>query len=418
MQAMPSLYNDPVQMEPLFIERSRPLHAPLLGLAHELSEASACLDAGLNPLTAGSLADLVAGMNCYYSNLIEGQRTLPVDIEQALRDVRKPDQQRLKSLALAHVATDKWARTQPLDRQALRSFIEATHRRFCDDLPDELLRLDDGTLIEPGRIRQRDVRVGYHVAPAWQTLDAFLGRFVEAYGKSLEGAQQGGANKLDAIVASCCAHHRFVWIHPFLDGNGRVARILFDAMLRASGLNGAALWSMSRGFAKTVDDYMRCVAEADHPRMGNLDGRGNLSEKRLFEFCEYALRTAIDQARYMAGIFDLGKIAQRAQGYFQQVRFDLKGREAWELFMRAYVYGEFERGEAGRITGLAERTARELLNTLCDEGFLESETPKGKVRAGFPVHALGSLLPNLYPAGDLDVDIEKFKAERRHLRLR
>ena len=65
-------YDDPAQMEPLVIDESRPLYHPLIGLAHELSEASACLDASLVPATAKSLAELVAEMNCYYSNLIEG----------------------------------------------------------------------------------------------------------------------------------------------------------------------------------------------------------------------------------------------------------------------------------------------------------------------------------------------------------
>jgi hypothetical protein len=43
------------------------------------------------------------------------------------------------------------------------------------------------------------------------------------------------------------------------------------------------------------------------------------------------------------------------------------------------------------------------VSQLTAEGFLVSDTPKGKLRVGFPVHALGSLLPNLYPAGDVDV---------------
>jgi DNA-binding IclR family transcriptional regulator len=64
--------------------------------------------------------------------------------------------------------------------------------------------------------------------------------------------------------------------------------------------------------------------------------------------------------------------------------------------------GAFERGEAAHLTCIPERTARNILSQLVREGFLVSDTPKGKVYAGFPAHALGSLLPNLYPAGDVD----------------
>gem|GEM_PF-2301487 len=71
------------------------------------------------------------------------------------------------------------------------------------------------------------------------------------------------------------------------------------------------------------------------------------------------------------------------------------------MYLHAFSRGEFERMQAARITRLSERTARDVLNTLVKERFLVSETPKGKVRVGFPMHVLGSLLPNLYPAGDL-----------------
>ncbi|WP_210189661.1 Fic family protein [Bradyrhizobium brasilense] len=54
-------------------------------------------------------------------------------------------------------------------------------------------------------------------------LPRFLTRFEEAYAK---------LGKTDAIVASACTHHRLLWIHPFLDGNGRVARLMSYAMQR------------------------------------------------------------------------------------------------------------------------------------------------------------------------------------------
>ena len=83
------------------------------------------------------------------------------------------------------------------------------------------------------------------------------------------------------------------------------------------------------------------------------------------------------------------------------MRTDLRAESAY-LYLEALTRGGFERGEAQRITGLAERTARDVLSSLTKEGFLLSDTPKGRVRAGFPVKALGTFLPNLYPAGDVD----------------
>lgn len=395
---MALLYDQPVQMEPLFIDSSRPAYGALIGQAHELSEASARLDASLAPQTAKSLSDLVAGMNCYYSNLIEGHHTLPLEIELALHDMKTTD---VKTLALAHIRTDQWAQGQLVDRDSMLPFALEIHRRFCEQLPCDLLILKDGSDMTPGQIRTSQVQVGSHIAPKADSLEKFLDRFSTVYAGYLEKSKLGGIHKLQAILAAFIAHHRFVWIHPFPDGNGRVSRILLDAMLRQCGVNQTKLWSMSRGFAKTAETYKSMLAAADQPRMGDLDGRGTLSEKTLIKYCEYAINTAIDQARFMAQMFALDNFKSRAQHFFRKVRFDLKPESAY-LYLQAFTNGEFERMEAGRITGLSERTARNVLNQLIKEGFLVSDTPKGKVRIGFPVHSLGSLLPNLYPAGDVD----------------
>lgn len=413
---MPDFHDDPVHMEPLVLDGSRPLLDPLLGLAHDLSEASACLDAALPAATARSLSRLVAGMNCYYSNLIEGHKTLPIDIEQALhRPGERGEQGALQSLALAHIEADRWARQQSLDKDALQPFLLEVHRQFGRHLPPELLTLGDGSTMVPGEFRNREVSVGRHLAPKAMSLGRFLERYAQVYGPKLAWAKAGGLSRLDGIVASFAAHHRLAWIHPFPDGNGRVARITLDAMLRDCGLNRTCLWSMSRGFAKTADDYKARLAGADEPRRGDLDGRGNLSERGLAEFCAYGLQTAIDQARFMGRMFALDQFRARAEGYFRRVRLDLKPESA-HLFLHAFGLGEFERGEAGRLTGLPERTARNVLGELVAEGLLVSDSPKGKVRAGFPVHALGSLLPNLYPAGDVDIAPVAIRRPRRRRR--
>lgn len=61
------------------------------------------------------------------------------------------------------------------------------------------------------------------------------------------------------------------------------------------------------------------------------------------------------------------------------------------------IRGAFDRGEASRIAGLPERTARRVLRGLIDEGLLSSETEKGPVSLRFPAHALEALFPRLYP---------------------
>jgi Fic family protein len=392
-------FTSPTQMEPLLIGSGRPGSDELLGLAHELSEASAVLEGKLNTRTAQSLSNLVVGMNCYYSNLIEGHPTLPVDIAQAMKIHGAREQRNLRSLSSAHIEADQWARRQDLLSVGILPFVSALHRIFVENLPASELRLENGKVIKPGKFRftpDEDVIVGLHHAPNPATLNAFLERFAQVYTQTMCQAAQGGALRLHAIASCFMAHHRFVWIHPFMDGNGRVARILLDAMLRSCGLNQTSVWSMSRGFAKSHAEYINKLAGADLARQGDYDGRGNLSEKKLLDWCVYSMNTAKDQASFMTDLFGLNPLRKRVEQYFQIVRVDLKPESA-KLIMHALTEGEFDRMEAGRVTGMPERTARQVLASLVKEQFLISDTPKGRVRAGFPLESLEYILPNLYP---------------------
>src|SRR5690606_10154777 len=112
---------------------------------------------------------------------------------------------------------------------------------FCELLPDDLLWVEDPATkdrirVVPGELRKRDVQVGTHVAVSPGALPRFLERFSEVY---------GSVGRAEAIIATAAAHHRLLWIHPFIDGNGRVARLMSHAML-LDLLDTGGVWSVAR----------------------------------------------------------------------------------------------------------------------------------------------------------------------------
>src|SRR5687768_2493678 len=117
----------------------------------------------------------------------------------------------------------------------------------------------------------------------------FLHRFEEVYSK---------LGKTETILALSAAHHRLTWIHPFLHGNGRVARLISHAIL-LEALDSGAVWSVARGLARNVDIYRRHLAACDLTRRNDLDGRGNLSEENLAAFTRFILVTCLDQVTFM-----------------------------------------------------------------------------------------------------------------------
>jgi Fic family protein len=113
-------------------------------------------------------------------------------------------------------------------------------------------------------------------------------------------------------MAMAAAHHRFAYIHPFPDGNGRVGRLISHAMAHKIGLGAYGLWSISRGLARGLEagpngrgEYKAMLARTDMPRQGDLDGRGNLSERALAEWVLWFVRVCRDQVDFMSGLFDI-----------------------------------------------------------------------------------------------------------------
>jgi Fic family protein len=368
----------------------------------ELSAASATLGKSLHPRTAANLADLVRIMNTYYSNLIEGHDTRPRDIERALAgDFAKDEKRRnLQREAAAHVrlqaAIDRMAAQGQLPEPASAEFIQWLHSEFYRDADESILRVMGAGrefVMRPGEWRSKrehDVAVGRHEPPSSDRVNSFMAYFEKRY----RFEKLGMAGRVLSIPA---AHHRFNYIHPFPDGNGRVSRLMSHAMAHRSGIAAHGLWSISRGLARGLtsrNDYRAMMDHADMPRQGDLGGRGNLSRRALADFTLWFLRVCVDQVTFMASLFDLGTLAKRLR--IHAARHELKP-EAVRLLEEALTRGEFERGEISRITGLPERTARRVFNDVAGLGLLASEMPKGPVSLRFPADTVDALFPRLFP---------------------
>ncbi|RTL44301.1 MAG: Fic family protein [Burkholderiales bacterium] len=374
----------------------------MLAQAHDLSRAALAMAA--QPLPE-ELRGLLRAMNSYYSNRIEGQHTRPLELAQALRhdfsgDARLAARQRL---ALAHIDAEAALEARFMGDAGLHALygdaaLRDIHRELFARLPEADQRTAEGEPISPGAWRAREVQVGRHVAPAAASVPALIRRWGEVY----SGARRGEAT----LVALAAAHQRLGWIHPFIDGNGRVMRLHTHLGLTALGYT-RGLWSPLRGFARSVDRYYGLIAAADEPRRGDLDGRGNLSEAALVDWIAYVLDTCLDQVRFMTGLLQLSAMEGRIAACLQFEQSTLKNGvrpEALRPLHYLFLSGtSLERGEFKRMTGLGERTAVSLLSALLRRGLLATDSPQGRVRFGLPLHALRFYFPALWPEAEADV---------------
>lgn len=361
-------------------------------LASELIEKTAVISAKFSKRTAISLASLSCRMNCYYSNLIEGHSTTLAEMESALKEEFSDDkgirnmQLEIRALTRLQATVDALSFKGELPSPTSIEFITDLHKCFYNDVPEDLLVVGD-TRIIPGKFRDRPVKVGHHFPPEPESLEAFMVYFMRQFNLT-------NMSKLSRVIVIPAAHHRLAYIHPFLDGNGRVCRLMSHCMAMYSGIGAGGIWSIARGLAKGKDGvmYMEMMQAADSPRQGDLDGRGNLSRKELIEFTNWFLAVCIDQVDFMSSLYDFEGLGKRMEQYIMDKRLHT---DSIKILKGLLTHGELTRGDACGLTGFKDRQARNILYALLEDGILYSDSPRGKVTLQFSLVSLDTLFPNL-----------------------
>jgi len=383
-------------MEPLLIGGDSRRRPALTDLAVELAAKSAGFRRSLPESLLSSLADLVRSMNCYYSNLIEGHDTHPIDIERALKgdyskDAKKRD---LQLEAKAHITVQRWIDSGGLKGRAVTAeSIREIHKRFCEQLPNDLLWVEDPATKEkikviPGEFRDRAVAVGRHIPVRAPAVPRFLERFEEVY---------SNLGKTETIIAAAAAHHRLAWIHPFLDGNGRVARLMSHATLLDS-LDTGGVWSIARGLARNVGAYKDHLAACDLPRRNDLDGRGNLSEETLTEFTTFFLTACIDQVSFMENLMQPDRLRTRILLWAEEeIRLNKIPPKSGAILEAVLYRGEIPRAETPTIFAASERSASRFVSALIERGVLKSESTRAPLRLALPAALAARWMPGLFP---------------------
>ncbi|CAI8953321.1 Fic family protein [Pseudomonas sp. IT-196MI5] len=372
----------------------------IIDLADALPRKTRFLAGRLPPETAARLGRLLQITNTYYSNLIEGQYTEPADMQKAQTALVK-DRKRLKSLAVEQMAV------QALFERTLRQrgpftwgdmfapeFVSATHHRLFRGASDAERTLSDGSIMQPGILRSvtgQNVIVGNHDAPDASAVEAMLRHLQSGFGRQTDPRRQ--------LIASLAYHHRLAWVHPFTDGNGRVARLITHLQLVHLGLE-PTLWSLSRGLARRHQDYYSALTMADRPREGDLDGRGQLSQRRYFEFIEFMLQVCHDQVDYMIAAVDPSQLRERVIRAFRyNERLLQQGirPESAPAIIALITQGSLPRNEIKTFTGLTPRPAIDELSRLIKVGLVESRTPKSRVvTPGLPAWFAQDVFPDLH----------------------
>jgi Fic family protein len=374
----------------------------LKDVAQQIIMASARLEGKVAQETATVIGDKLRLINSYYSNLIEGHKTTIVDIEAAMQNIfnQDPGKKYAQELCAAHVRVEKkhmqHVMTQSTPAITSRQFLCDLHGDFYAHLPEEHLYTHTGGgfsrhRVNPGKLRDVDVSVdgrSLH-GPCHQYLSELLKAFEAGYDPS----QFHGDERLIAMAAS---HHRLAWLHPFRDGNGRVARLFSGLYLTLCDINHSNLWSLSRGLSRKKEQYMFELWATDSP---DEEGVHFFDEGLLADFCEFFFEICLDQIGFMESLLRLDQIETRIDWYVESCRKIDKTSihpEAAKLLRAVFICGAVARGKASEILNMSERSARRIVGALLDDGLLRSQSHRAPLTIGLPLSVLPYYFPGLY----------------------
>ncbi len=362
--------------------------------------SSAALGRGIHPLILDEIARLMSKVNSYYTNAMEGNPSKLKDIDNALQNKFLKDRTarnyQLEHVAHIHVqeAMVKRLREEPNLRICSEEFLSWLHAQFFLKLPEEMrmAKTTSGKVVhvEPGALRDRGITVGLHDAP--ESRDE-IKRYLTQFEKFLSPENLHGAQKLLGMAAS---HHRFLWIHPFPEGNGRVARLLTTAYGFRIGVGDTMLWTVARAFARNREAYDASLSLADQPRRNDFDGRGPLSEENLLKFCIFFLRCCDDQIRFMSSMLQLNELERRYKRFMDRLVTEKQLSKVGAKVMSHLLWqGEVSRGQVHDICDVKQRRATQIIKELLEVGVTRSETAYGPLRLNILADMAATLFPEL-----------------------
>ena len=221
---------------------------------------------------------------------IEGNHTILADYVESKLEGAPASTDQLREMenieaAMAYIEES----IQPRDGLT-EHFIRELHAITVKNLERE----GDAT---PGAYRKKSVKIAQaeHLPPEFIQVPHYMQELVAFINEE-------HPPKYDLIKVAL-AHHRFGWIHPFGNGNGRVVRLLTYALLIKYGFNvktGGRVLNPTAVFCNNRDQYYAMLARADIGAADDLEA-----------WCIYVLQGILDELRKVDQLTDFGYLGDK-----------------------------------------------------------------------------------------------------------
>ncbi|EJO4035515.1 Fic family protein [Vibrio cholerae] len=219
---------------------------------------------------------------------IEGNRTTISEYVEQKIDSKERSSERFSEIANVEEAMTFIEESIEEGTEITNYFIRQLHELAVRGLTDE----GDRT---PGQYRQVGIQISQstHLPPDWVNVQSYMDELVEFINRP-------DSSKYD-LLKTALVHHRFTWIHPFGNGNGRVVRLLTYALLIKYGFNvkEGKLINPTAVFCNDREEYYAHLTEAD---------KG--TDESLLGWCDYVLSGILGEVKKVNQLLDFDYLSK------------------------------------------------------------------------------------------------------------
>ncbi len=170
---------------------------------------------------------------------------------------------------------------------------------------------------------------------------------------------------VDPLIKAGLAHLWFITIHPFEDGNGRIARTLTDLQLARSDNNSQRFYSLSTQIRKERNAYYKHLESTQ---------KGELAVTDWLEWFLRCMEHALEATSTI-----LAKVLRKAQFFEQYKTVNFNDRQRFMLNkLFEDFFGKLSSSKWAKITKCSQDTAMRDIQALIKLGILEKEAAGGR----------------------------------------
>lgn len=291
---------------------------------------------------------------------IEGNRTTISEYIERKIEHQERSSERFSEIANVEAAMDFIEKSISEGTEITHHFIRELHQLVVGELTEE----GDRT---PGAYRTWNVEISKstHIPPDHLQVQSHMDDL-------LEFVNEKGPDKYD-LLKTAIAHHRFTWIHPFGNGNGRVVRLLTYALLIKYGFNvkNGKILNPTAVFCNDRDLYYAKLSEADHG-----------DDQSILNWCDYVLTGILVEVTKVNKLLDFNYLYRKIlvptinmgieRGYLNK-----EEAKVLSIGIKKQKFKASELNEA--LGGLTSRQRTHLIAKMKDAGFIRPLKEHGRI---------------------------------------